>query len=222
MTKLTAASVVVCTVMASCGSEPGLDHSSSTPKSVQFQAEGKAVEVSKARSSSESTPDVPGISRLGSITVQLSSSRTSSRKCPLAPPRVVVMPYTATTSFEPADLTAYGTFPESLHGRSLNIEGKIFEVGRSCLAVAMSVKDVGGPLPAAAQLAGETRSGGSSQDQGPSASPEREKAAVTSDRPSAAVPRAAPPPPAPAPALPPLAPVVQSTLRPSLPDPPTG
>jgi hypothetical protein len=225
---------VACAVMSGCGDAPDRGHRTSSPNAVQFHAEGRAVESSKAGRdpSLELIPDIPGISRLGSITLQLSSSRTSSQKCSLTPPGVVSMSYTATTSFEPPDMTRYGTLPESLHGRVLNIRGKLFEVGQRCLPVAMTVKDVGGAPPEALASTGVSTKNESSEDkEAPSAlkgettalniQKQREASRREASQPEA--PRPVPLPPTPeASPLPLLAPEVRSSFRPSLPDPPTG
>lgn len=222
-TTMSVLTVAACMVMAGCGGVPGRDHGSGVLKSTQFQAEGRAVELSKTGQGETTEPiaEIPGVSGLGSIRLQLSSSRTASRKCSLTPPGVVAMSYTATTSFEPADLTKHGTFPESLLGRMLNIRGKVFEVGQSCLPVAMTVQDVGGSPPETPASASEGPKDQSIEVKEATGTPKREKPTATkrSSEGSSAV--ALPPPPAASP-LPPLAPEVTATFRPSLPDPPTG
>lgn len=222
-TTMSVATVAICAVMIGCGGAPGRDHGSAALKSTQFQAEGRAVELSKAGqgSTAEHIADIPGVLGVGSIRLQLTSSRTASKKCSLTPPRVVVMSYTAMTSFEPADLTRHGTFPESLRGRFLNIRGRVFEVGQSCLPVAMTVHDVGGSPPETPASAGEGSKDQSRDIKEVPTAPKREKMTATKRSSDGSSAVALAPPPAPSP-LPPLAPVVTSNFRPSLPDPPSG
>ncbi|HEX2259052.1 MAG TPA: hypothetical protein VHJ40_04840 [Actinomycetota bacterium] len=215
--------VATCAVMAGCGGAPDGDHGSPALKSTQFQAEGRAVELSKTGQGETTEPiaEIPGSPGLGSIRLKLSSSRTTSKKCSLTPPGVVAMSYTATTSFEPADLTRHESFPESLRGRILNIRGKVFEVGQSCLPVAMTVQDVGGSPPETAVSAGEGLEDQSTQFKEAISRPKREKPAASKRSSDGSSAVALPPVPAPSP-LPPSAPEVVSTFRPSLPDPPAG
>lgn len=222
-TTMSVLTVATCAVVAGCGGAPDRDHGSGVLKSTPFQAEGRAVELSKAGQGETTEPiaDIPGVSGLGSIRLQLSSSRTASKKCSLTPPGLVAMSYTATTSFEPADLTRHGSFPESLRGRVLNIRGKVFEVGQNCLPVAMTVQDVGGSPPETPASAHEDLEDQSIQVKQATGPPKREKPAATKRSSDGSSAVALPPLPAPSP-LPPLAPEVVSTFRPSLPDPPTG
>ncbi len=222
-TAMSLLTVATCAVIAGCGGAPDGDHGSPAVKSTQFQAEGRAVELSKSGPGLTKEPiaDIPGISSLGSISLQLSSSRTASEKCSLTPSGVVAMSYTATTSFEPADLTRHGNFPESLRGRILNIRGKVFEVGQSCLPVAMTVQDVGGSPPETPASAGDDSEDKSIEVKQTTGPPKREKRAATKRSSDGSSAVALAPLPAPSP-LPPLAPEVVSTFRPSLPDPPTG
>jgi hypothetical protein len=194
------ATLTICTVLAACaGQDRG---KTSTPRSEGFEFEGKVVKASK--SEKESTT---GSSKVGSIALQLSSSHTP-KGCALPPPRVVVVPFSANTGFEPMELTAPGNFPESLDGLTLNVKGN-YLAGRNCSPMATSVKNVTLTQTETAESIPGPDSGSS-----PAKGNSSKKAAAPTEPP------APPAPPAADSLLPPLAPVVSDVFRPSLPDPP--
>jgi hypothetical protein len=197
------ATLTICTVLAACGG--GQDRGkTSPPGSEGFEFEGTVVKASKSEKESAT-----GASKVGSIALQLSSSHTP-KGCALPPPRVVLVPFSANTGFEPMELTAPGNFPESLDGLTLNVKGN-YQAGRNCSPMATSVKDVTVPRTETTEsIPGPD--GGSSPAKGNSSTQASKKAAAPIEPPA--------PAPPPADSLPPLAPMVTSSFRPSLPDPP--
>jgi hypothetical protein len=200
------ATLGICAILAACGDRQ--DEGASAPRPARFEFEGKVVTASKGKKESSA-------SNAGSITLQLSASHTSSKDCSVPPPRVVVIPFGKNTIFEPTELTAAGTFPESLDGLRLNVQGN-FQPGRTCSPMASSVKDVTVTLPGAETIESTPNAAGSSPQKVTSSAQASTNKAAATERPSPA------PPPGAASSLPPLAPVVTSTFRPSLPDPPSG
>jgi hypothetical protein len=207
------ATLSICSLLAACGGGRGL-RQASTYDAARFEFEGKVVTASKSKKELNNGP-----SKTGSIALQLSSSHTSVERCALVPPRVVVIPFGPNTSFEPIDLTAAATFPESLDGLTLNVQGN-FEGERNCSPVATSVKDLTVPVPQAETSESTPEPAGSSPPKAATgAQPGTNGAAVGAAVPEHSAPA---PPPAAASSLPPLAPVVTTSFRPSLPDPPSG
>ncbi|MEX2553745.1 MAG: hypothetical protein WD627_12185, partial [Actinomycetota bacterium] len=114
-------------------------------------------------------------------------------------------------------LTTAASFPQSLDGMTLNVQGN-FEAGRNCSPIATSVKDLSvAPVQAETGESTTRLAVGSSTQKASSAAPAIPSGGAAGDSPSPA----APPPPAASP-LPPVAPMVTTSFRPSLPDPPTG
>jgi hypothetical protein len=203
--------VAACALLGACEMAGSGTSAPRPAPAVPFQAQGEALRV-EPQKAGEQDPFLSGVRTVGAIRLQVASFQSSDGRCSFEPANLVRIAYTSKTQFEPPEITRQVAFPGSLKGRTLNVQGRAFRVGRRCVAVADGVRsmeseavDGGLPLagPATTQDPKLERSGGpgARSEQHPAAAPD--------------------PAPVDLPALPSPAPVVKSTLRPSLPNPPT-
>jgi hypothetical protein len=203
--------LAVCAVLGACDGADSPTARERSARPVAFQAQGEAMRV-ESEEEARLARFLQGIRTVGSIGLRLTSFESSDSRCSFEPTNSVKISYTASTRFEPREMTQQVSFPGSLTGRTLNVRGRAFQVGRRCVPVAEEVTPTGSdagsgvPLPAS----------GTRQD--PRPEQPATKPAPTQKQPApVGVPEVAPVEP---PVLPPPAPVVSSTLRPSLPNPP--
>ena len=183
------------------------------PRAAPFQAQGEAGYAQSGGAGLPTSPE--GIRTLGAFRLQLTSFRSSDGRCRVEPASSVKIAYTSRTRFRPPEIKQVG-FPGSLEDQVVDVQGKAYRVGHSCVQVADDVHIGGAAMTSLPE---------------PSTTPEAPDTRDLSKRPAApqlvlpqpeSVPAVSPDAAAVESLLPSPAPTVRSTLRPSLPNPPAS
>jgi len=148
--------------------------------------------ASSSTSSGSAQPEMFQNASPGSIALRLTSFNSAAGACVFSAGDTLVIAYTGTTTFEPAETTDNNKFPNSIQGSTVGAKGDVVDSEQGCLLVARSVNVVtqASPSPApkksakAAPRPTSKASASPTPSRSPSSSPSASSSASSSASPS--------------------------------------